>query len=108
MSIPEQAEELLHLALIDHCRGDFRSSDNYAKDAALKFREQGNKQLKDNSLGAAQSYFKKAVSCAKYYELDPDPDLALSLSGLSLVHRDKSAYKYAKTLAKAASEVIAK
>ena len=34
----EEADGLIHLALIDHCRGDFRSSDNYAKEAAAKFR----------------------------------------------------------------------
>jgi len=59
-------------------------------------------------LGAAESYYKKAVSCAKFYELDPDPDLALSLTGLSCVHRDKGGYQYAKTLAIAATAVIAK
>ena len=59
-------------------------------------------------MGAAESYYKKAVACARFYELDPDPDLALSLSGLSLVHRDKGNYKYSMTLAKGASEVIAK
>ena len=48
------------------------------------------------------------MTCAKFYELDPDPDLAQSLSGLSDVHRDKGGYEYAKTLAKAASDVIAK
>lgn len=55
------------LALIDHCRGDYRSSDGFAKEAALKYRELGKRQLEENSLGAAESYYKKAVSCAKYY-----------------------------------------
>ena len=27
----DEADGLLELALIDYCRGDFRSSDNYAK-----------------------------------------------------------------------------
>ena len=98
----------MELALIDHCRGDFRSSDNFAKEAAQKYREYGKRQLEESSLGAAESYYKKAVTCAKFYELDPDPDLAKSLSGLSDVHRDKGGYNYAKTLAKAASEVAAK
>ena len=59
-------------------------------------------------MGAAESFYKRAVSCAKYYELDPDPDIALSLSGLALVHSDKGNMKYALTLAKAASDAIAK
>lgn len=98
----------MQLALIDHCRGDFRSSDNYAKEAAVEYRKFGKRQLEEFSLGAAESYYKKAVTCARFYELDPDPDLALSLSGLSAVHRDKGGYHYAKTLAKAASDVVAK
>jgi hypothetical protein len=72
------------------------------------YRDFGRDQLLVSSLGAAESYYKKAVSCAKFYELDPDPDLALSLAGLSNVHRDKGAYLYSKTLAKAATEVVSK
>lgn len=34
----DEAEGLMQLALIDHCRGDFRSSDNYSKEAAIKYR----------------------------------------------------------------------
>ena len=34
----DEADGLVHLALIDHCRGDFRSSDTFAKEAAQKYR----------------------------------------------------------------------
>ena len=49
----EEAEQLMQLALIDHCRGDFRSSDNYAKEAATKYRNFGQNQLDEYSIGAA-------------------------------------------------------
>lgn len=58
--------------------------------------------------GAAESYFKKAIGCSKYYEFENDIDLARSLQGLSRVHTERNEYKLARTLAATSSNIASK
>jgi hypothetical protein len=59
-------------------------------------------------LGAAESYYKKAISCSKHYEFENDIDLSRSLQGLSAVHAERNEYKLARTLAATASNIASK
>jgi hypothetical protein len=43
------------------------ASSNYAKSAAGIYRTLGEQELQRGVLGAAESYFKKAIGCAKHY-----------------------------------------
>lgn len=84
------------------------ASSNYAKSAASIYRSLGAAELQAGVHGAAESYYKKALGCSKYYEFDHDIDLSRTLQELSRVHAERNDYKLAKPLAATASNVASK
>jgi hypothetical protein len=76
--------------------------------AASLYRSVGDKQIESGLAKEAEESFKKAVTCSKYFESDPELELSKSLQGLSKIHAEKNEYLKAKTLAAASSNSVGK